>query len=360
VKRVAIACGGTGGHLYPGLAVAGELAGRGHEVMLFVSRKPVDRAVLREYPQYACEALALRGWPGVGRGLPGFLLGGVWSLRQAAAALGRFRADAVLGMGGFTCAPPLWVARRMRLPALLHESNAVPGRATRWLARGVDRVLLGFASCAALLPGAETRVTGTPVRPGLNRMDRAAARTSWGLDPGRPVLAVIGGSQGAEGLNRLVGDALRHAGARGWQVVHLTGPGRAEPCRELYRGLGVNAAVEEFSPDVARVLGAAELVVARAGASTLAEVSWLGLPSVLVPYPHAADDHQTANAREFEQAGAARLLPEGPGAGEQLGRWLESWLAEGRELGRMGAAAAGLGRRDAAARVAQEVLDAAG
>jgi UDP-N-acetylglucosamine--N-acetylmuramyl-(pentapeptide) pyrophosphoryl-undecaprenol N-acetylglucosamine transferase len=218
--------------------------------------------------------------------------------------------QAVLAMGGFTAAPPVLAGRKLGARTYLHESNTIPGRANRWLAWVVDRAFVGFPSTVNRLHNRAVTVTGTPVRPQFVPRDPATCRSALGLDPARPVVLVMGGSQGARGINELVIRALPLLAqlAPEWQWLHLTGPGDFDKVRRAYAGLAVSAVVRPFVAEMELAMGAALVAVSRAGASSLAELAALRLPAVLVPYPAAANNHQYHNARVFENSGAARLL----------------------------------------------------
>ena len=350
-----IACGGTGGHLFPGLAVAESLLSGGHEVLLLVSEKAIDERALRAFPGMPRETL-----PSVG--LPKMLSPGALkfagrmfsSFRKCSAICARFRPDAVLGMGGFTSIAPLAAAWRRGIPAYLHESNAIPGKANRLGARFCRAVLLGFEECAQFFPGRATRITGTPIRSELvaDVPSKARARRVLGLDPGRRTLLVMGGSQGASGINALMAGAAGHLRCGGVQIIHLSGERDAEKLQAAYDNAGVPAVVMPFCDRMQDVYAAADLAVSRSGAASLTELSWFGLPSVLIPYPHAAEDHQALNARIFERAGAARLLSEKEATGDSLAALVNSLLAPEVPLESMTVAAQSLASRDAAENVA--------
>jgi len=357
MARIGIACGGTGGHLFPGLAVAERLRAAGHSVRLYVSTKEIDRVALEPYPEYERLALPVVGWPGLGPRVPHFCRRFWQAYRMAVAEIRVFRPEAVLGMGGFTCAPPLLAAALRRIPTLLHESNAIPGKVTRWLAPRTSHVLLGFADCAAHLAAPSVIVTGTPVRGTLARVPRAEAAAFWGLDPARLTIAVMGGSQGASGLNRmLMRAAPAWSGMAGRiQIIHLAGPGDAELLEINYRRHGLLSAVRAFCTRMETVYSLADLVIARSGASSLTELACFGLPSVLIPYPHAAEDHQARNAEIFRRHGAALLIRESEDGAEELAREVRSLMENSALRAGFAARAAALHPPDAAARVAQEV-----
>ncbi len=317
---IAIACGGTGGHLFPGLAVADQLVQRGCAVTLLISPKEVDQQAVK-----SAQGMEIVTLPAVAlqSGSRLAFLRGFWQSWRAARKLFQARPPhAALAMGGFTSAPPILAARSRGAKAFLHESNSIPGRANRWLARFVPQAFVGFPSAASRLRARETTVTGTPVRGEFlaARMQPAAeCRATLGLDSAKPVVLVMGGSQGASGVNDLILSAVPVLARRAphWQWLHLTGPNDFEKVKAAYAALGVTAAVHPFLTHMHLALGAATVAVSRAGASSLAELAALRLPSLLVPFPHAADNHQFYNARAFAETGAALLLEQKDAAPEK-------------------------------------------
>ena len=303
---VAIACGGTGGHLFPGLAVAGQLRQRGCAVALLISPKEVDQQGVRsardlEIHTLPAVALQNRNYFSFGRSF--------WESWRAARKI--FQAhppQAVLAMGGFTSAPPVLAAKQFGAKTFLHESNTIPGRANRFLARWVDEALVGFPEAAARLKPALVTVTGTPVRPQFQPRDPAGCRAQLGLDPHRPTILVMGGSQGAGGVNEMILSVLPLLAGCDWQWLHLTGAGDFEKVKRAYAARGLTAVVKPFLAEMELALGAATAAVSRSGASSLAEIAALRLPTLLVPYPTAADNHQLYNALAFVSTGAALLL----------------------------------------------------
>jgi UDP-N-acetylglucosamine--N-acetylmuramyl-(pentapeptide) pyrophosphoryl-undecaprenol N-acetylglucosamine transferase len=316
--RVAIACGGTGGHLFPGLAVADQLARRGCAVTLLISPKEVDQAAVR-----GVSGMEIVTLPAVGLKRGGeiaFVRGFIQSYRAAAKHFKARPPQAALAMGGFTSAPPILAARRAGARTFLHESNTIPGRANRWLSRVVHCAFVGFPTAAGRLHNRNVTVTGTPVRLRFQGRATADCRAGIGFDPARPVLLVMGGSQGANGINELVLRALPLLASRvpEWQWFHLTGPGDAEKVSQAYAALKLKAVVHPFFAGMELALGAATVAVSRAGASSLAELAAMRVPAVLVPYPAATDNHQFHNARAFEATGAARLLEQQSATPETL------------------------------------------
>jgi UDP-N-acetylglucosamine--N-acetylmuramyl-(pentapeptide) pyrophosphoryl-undecaprenol N-acetylglucosamine transferase len=359
--KIAIACGGTGGHLFPGLAVAEQLRRRGHETLLLISPKQIDALALKSAPNEKAQPLPGIGWPGL---LSLKMFSFSWQLvrnwKECTKIYRQFNPNAVLGMGGFTSAVPLLLGRRLRLPTFIHESNAIPGRVTRMIAPYVSKTLLGFGSCGVYLRQATCVVTGTPLRPGMQRVDRAEAAEKLGLFPDRKVVLIVGGSQGAHPVNQLILKALplwavpEHR--EKIQFIHLTGQADEKLVHINYnRQQKLKAIVQAFSSDMNLYYSVADLVIARSGAATLTELSHYGLPSILIPYPTAADDHQWYNARIFEQSGAARLCVESKLTPELLFEEVQKILTQPDLHEDMSEAAYKLAHNDAAKRVAEEI-----
>jgi UDP-N-acetylglucosamine--N-acetylmuramyl-(pentapeptide) pyrophosphoryl-undecaprenol N-acetylglucosamine transferase len=315
---VAIACGGTGGHLFPGLAVAGELKQRHCDVALLISPKDVDQQAVK-----SAAGMQIFTLPAVGlqnkNYLP-FFASFAKSLFASWRFFHRRRPDAVLAMGGFTSAPPVFAAKDSAVKTFLHESNTIPGRSNRFLSRFVDTAFIGFPETAARLKTKKTIVTGTPVRPQFSpsAIGNRQSAIALGLDPNLPVVLVVGGSQGARGLNDLVLSALPLLAQKNWQWLHLTGANDFEKVQAAYAKLGLKAVVKPFLAEMDLALGAATACVSRAGASSLAEIAAMRLPSVLVPLPTSADHHQYFNAAAFEKSGAAKLLDQKNSPPEQV------------------------------------------
>jgi len=297
--RFVIAAGGTGGHLFPGLAVGEVLLARGHEVMLLISEKEIDAVATQGTKGFRIEKLAGTGMPKL---FSPAIVSFAWrfwkGLRRCKALFREWKPAAVLGMGGFTSTAPILAGGSCKVPTFVHESNAIPGRANRFNARHVTKVLLGFSECARHFPNAACEVTGTPIRSALTGpVDKAAALAAFGLNPGRTTLLVMGGSQGAHGINTAVGGAASKLKSSSWQVIHLAGAQDEQAMHATYQREGIPAAVAAFHHRMEEAYGASDLAIARSGAASLAELSHFGLPSILIPYPFAADDHQSANAR---------------------------------------------------------------
>jgi len=356
-----IAAGGTGGHLFPGLAVGEVFVKRGHRVMLIISEKQIDSLATQGRSEFRIERV-----PGVGLqsksplALVMFVLKFRAGLAQVKSLYRDFAPHAVLGMGGFTSTAPIVAGRGRKIPTFVHESNAIPGKANKLNARLVTRVLLGFAECEKFFPTGKCDVTGTPVRTSLvERLAQATALATFNLTPGRPTLLVMGGSQGAQGINRALIAALPRLAGTPLQVIHLSGASDEAALREAYGQAGIPAFVAAFHHRMEEAYSAADFAIARSGAASLTELSHFALPSILIPYPHAAEDHQTLNAKIFESAGAAALLQERETSGENLAEKLLFFLSDPERLADASARSASLSPEHAAERVADVVIAAA-
>ena len=356
--RFVIAAGGTGGHLFPGLAVGEILLARGHEVMLLISEKEIDAIATEGRDGFRIEKLAGVAMPKL---FSPAILGFAWrfwkGLRRCKALFREWQPAAVLGMGGFTSTAPILAGCSRKVPTFVHESNAIPGRANRLNARHVTKVLLGVAECAEHFPNSACVITGTPLRSALTRpVDKTVALAAFGLRPGKTTLLVMGGSQGAHGINSAVSNAAVKLKSFSWQVIHLAGAQDEQAMHAAYAREGVPAAVAAFHHRMEEAYGAADLAVARSGAASLAELSHFGLPAILIPYPFAADDHQTANARIFENAGAGVLVKESDATPEVLSEKIAALIGAPERLAEMSRQSRKLAPDNAAERVADVLL----
>jgi UDP-N-acetylglucosamine--N-acetylmuramyl-(pentapeptide) pyrophosphoryl-undecaprenol N-acetylglucosamine transferase len=347
-----IACGGTGGHLFPGIAVAEVLQDRGHEVMLLISEKDIDAVALSGRTNFRVEKLPTVGLPSpFSPALFGFTRRFFESLSLCRSLYRKFKPHAVLGMGGFTSTAPVLAGRIRGIATFIHESNAVPGKANRWTARMVNAVMLGFKECAPFFPKTRTEITGTPVRTELVLLDRAEARRKLGLREDLPTLLVMGGSQGASGINQALIKALPFLQGLSLQVIHLSGSRDERLVADNYRRENVPAYIAPFHHRMEEVYSAADLVVARAGAASLAEFAAFSLPGILIPFPYATDDHQTRNAEIYSHADAAILLKQSEISGELLARKIRELIENPQRQQQMAANCARLAPKDAAGRV---------
>src|SRR6266581_1365821 len=348
-----IACGGTGGHLFPGIAVAEVLRDRGHDVMLLVSEKEIDTLALSGRAGFRFEKLPTVGLPSpFSPAILGFIRRFCESLSLCRSLYRKFKPQVVLGMGGFTSTAPLLAGRMRGVSTFIHESNAVPGKANRVTARMVRAVMLGFEECAPFFPKAQTEITGTPIRNELKRLDRQLAHQKLGLRDDLPTLLVMGGSQGASGINQAIIKSLPFLHGVPLQVIHLSGARDERLVADNYGREKIPAYISAFHHRMEEVYSAADLLVARAGAASLAEFATFSLPGILIPFPYAADDHQTRNAEVHADVDAAILLKESELSGELLARRIGELMQDRQKIERMAANCSRLAPKDAAGRVA--------
>jgi UDP-N-acetylglucosamine--N-acetylmuramyl-(pentapeptide) pyrophosphoryl-undecaprenol N-acetylglucosamine transferase len=344
-----IACGGTGGHLFPGIAVAEVLRDRGHQVMLLVSEKEIDALALSGRANFHFEKLPTVGLPSpFSPAILGFIRRFYESLSLCRSIYRKFKPQVVLGMGGFTSTAPLLAGRMRGASTFIHESNAVPGKANRLTARMVRAVMLGFEECAPFFPKARTEVTGTPIRTELKPLDRQVARQRLGLRGDLPTLLVMGGSQGASGINQAVIKSLPFLHDTLLQVIHLSGARDERLVADNYRREKIPAYIAAFHHRMEEVYSAADLIVARAGAASLAEFAAFSLPGILIPFPYAADDHQTRNAEVYARAQAAILVKESEISGELLARKIRELIESPERIRKMSANSSQLAPKNAA------------
>ena len=362
-RRIFLAGGGTGGHLYPGLAIAEAIRRLDPETSMAFSctRREIDRKVLAGcgYPTTPIDARPFSKKPWM---WPAFLASLFVAGNQIRRRFREFCPDAVVGLGGFGSYPPVRVGRKYGAATAILNPDIVPGKANRALARRVDVVFCQFDETVADL-GGNARATGCPVRPSLLGRSRSEGEAAFGLEPGRKTLLVTGASLGARTVNRAIVSLLRDRGlAAGWQVLHLAGHGEYEEVASAYRAMSVAAVARPYADDMGLAYAAADLVVARAGASTIAEILAVGLPAVFLPYPFHKDRHQWHQARALEVHGAAAVVEDRPGAPatwRDLGDVLASLMADASRLATMSEKARAIGRPRAAEEIARAVLDLA-
>jgi UDP-N-acetylglucosamine--N-acetylmuramyl-(pentapeptide) pyrophosphoryl-undecaprenol N-acetylglucosamine transferase len=346
---VVIAGGGTGGHLYPGLALADALVARGVSVTFVGTAGGIEARVVPAagYPLHLLPGRQLRGG-GVGRAVMGLVTAAGAAVRGVG-LLGTLRPSLVVGVGGYASVAVVVAAALRGIPTVLLEQNAVPGAANRLLARLASRVCVGFEESGHLFPGGRALYTGNPVRADVLRPRPSRER---------PGLLVFGGSAGAHRVNEATLEALQGLGrlAKDLDVTHQTGVADLDTTRARYAAIGLPARVEPFIADMGSAYAGADVVVARAGAMTCAEVTAVGLPAILVPYPYAADDHQRRNAEILTRAGAAEMILDAELTGKRLAASLGALLEDPGRRATMADRARALGRPDAAQRVAEECL----
>jgi UDP-N-acetylglucosamine--N-acetylmuramyl-(pentapeptide) pyrophosphoryl-undecaprenol N-acetylglucosamine transferase len=352
--KVAIACGGTGGHLFPGLAVAEVLKNRGHEVLLLISEKQIDAIAVGNRKEFRIQKIPAVGLTKlVSLQSFSFFASFLSGLAACLQIYRSFRPDAVLGMGGFTSTPPILAGRITGLPTFIHESNAIPGKANRLNAVLSRKVLLGFEECARYFPNKAVVVTGTPIRDSLRgAVDHSQALKNMGLQGGLRTVLVMGGSQGAHGINQAVMAVLKRFAEKKVQFIHLTGKDDENYVYECYRKQAVPAFVSAFYDRMEEAYTVADLAIARSGAASLTELSYFDLPTILIPYPFAAENHQFFNAEIFARHGVAEVLEESRVNEDTLGTLIDHFLDNGAKASRAAAQPA-LGPESAASRIVE-------
>lgn len=359
--HVLIACGGTGGHLFPGIAVGETLSARGHDVTLLISEKKIDSLAASGHANLRFEKMPFLAMPKPWSPKMVPFLKGLWKgYSDCRTLIQKQKITVVLGMGGFTSLAPLVAGRKEKCRTLIHESNAIPGKANKLNAKFCDTVLCGLDACAPHFQNKkqdkDIRVVGTPVRTVLTQPITEDAHAFFKLQPDKKTLLIVGGSQGARGINRAVGASLKEIFAMGIQVLHITGPNDYQEVRDTYaRYADMPHTVVAFCHRMELAYQVADLALARSGASTLSELAWFGTPSLLVPYPFAADDHQTRNAEIFAKTGAAKLMLENMLNAETLVDAVVSIVNNPEVSQAMRAAAAKMAVRDSAAQIADLV-----
>ena len=356
--RVIIVAGGTGGHLFPGLAIAWKLKEEeeGAEI-IFIGRKGgwEERVVSREGFKFI--SISAGGWLGKSPGRKiCSALESLRGFRQSFFVLKRLRPQVVVGMGGYVSGSFLLASWLFSLPTIIHEQNLVPGLTNRILARFVDEVEVSFPESNRFFPRGRVRVTGNPVREEIGK-SRAGGRKS----KNKRTLLVMGGSQGAHRINLVLAEASGFLKGKmgSWQIIHLSGKEDYELMVGTYKEAGIEAVVYPFLERMEEAYGEADLVVARAGATTVAEIMACGLPAILIPYSFATKHHQERNARWLEGKGAAITLREEKLTGERLAETILSLISDEERLSRMAEKSRRLSKPQAAEEVVKRMLDLA-
>ncbi|HMC96342.1 MAG TPA: undecaprenyldiphospho-muramoylpentapeptide beta-N-acetylglucosaminyltransferase [Flavobacteriales bacterium] len=358
--RVMISGGGTGGHIFPAIAIANAVREREAATQfLFVGAE--GKMEMEKVPAagYAIEGLPIRGFQRDAMlkniGLPWRL---VRSMLKARKLVRTFKPNVAVGVGGYASGPLLAAAQRMSVPTLIQEQNSFPGKTNIYLARRVDRICVAYAGMEKYFPKAKLLLTGNPVRQEVVRLTgkRPRGMEHFGLQEGSPILFITGGSLGARGVNRGVEAALALFKEAGLQVIWQTGTPYFKQAQDAVAKLDYTACkVHEFVTKMDYAYAVADLVVARAGAISVSELCLVQKPAILVPLPTAAEDHQTHNARALTDRGAAVLLRDDE-AVEKLGSTVLQLIRNEHELERLRTAIAGLGTNNAAEAIAAEVI----
>ncbi len=354
---VVLAAGGTGGHVFPAQALAAELSGRDYGVALLTDRRGEDFGeAFKDVDIHRIHAGGLAG-----KGLGARLSSAAkmaWGLVQARGLMKTLKPDVVVGFGGYASVPTMMAATGMNIKTVIHEQNAVLGRANRLLASRVNRIATSFENSEGLTPENAGKAvhTGMPVRPAIAAM---RGRPYPSLDGDGPVnLLVLGGSQGARVLSQVIPNAIGLLPKELRDRLHITQQCRPEDLagvEALYSALDIKVDLSAFFTDIPERFAAAHLLISRSGASTVAEQTAIGRPAVLIPYPHAIDDHQSRNAHAVDEVGGGWLMPEEALSAEALAARLDSLFGLPAILEKAATAALKAGRPDAAARLADLV-----
>lgn len=349
--KLLLAGGGTGGHLFPAIALAEQLKFEEpqSEILFVGTERGLEARMLPELG-WNLETIDMSGW--AGKGLMGklrVLLQLAKSMGQARTILRHFRPEVVVGVGGYSSVPVLLAAKMMKIPYLVHEQNAWPGLANRLLGRWASRVCLSFDEADRAFHRSATVLTGNPVRSAMEQCPK--------IDDNKSSLLIFGGSQGARAINRAMIEALPFLGD--WQgqleIVHQTGEADFEDTVKGYDDNNwTNVEILPFIKDMSSAYAKSTLIVCRAGATTLAELTACGRPAVLIPYPYAAAGHQSGNAQAMAAKGAALMMEETDLTPERLGKLISGLLHDRASIKSMAAAAKGLAKRGAAARLLKE------
>lgn len=351
MAKFSVSCGGTGGHVFPGVATAIALRQRGHDVSLWMSGKAIETATRHAWtgPVVETGAQILTLHP---LRLPRTLIDFTRAYLTSRRALRAEHPQAMLAMGSYSCVPPVLAARHMNIPVVLHEANVIPGRAVSWLSSLADAVAITFPETRDHLSHPRLTLTGLPLRQSLEESSGQALPINGAH---RFTLLVMGGSQGARHLNEVIPAAVARMQADGLSVavIHLAGAKAREQVEAAYQSAGVPAVVYGFCSDMASVYRQADLALSRSGANSCMELALFGIPAILVPYPHSARDHQMANARAMARAGAAEILEQGNMTPERLDHVIRSRYLQPERLESMRVAA----RRRAVTGASQHLAD---
>jgi UDP-N-acetylglucosamine--N-acetylmuramyl-(pentapeptide) pyrophosphoryl-undecaprenol N-acetylglucosamine transferase len=361
--KILVAGGGTGGHIYPAVAVIESLRAliNSVEVVFVGTGRGLETGIVPSlgFRMYKIVARPLPRRKGPGFILPALLAG--IGIIQSSFLLLKERPDMVIGTGGYASGPCVLAASLAGTPTLYIEPNRVPGRTTMLLSRFVDEVALGFQECVRFFKkGTNLRVTGVPVRPGLLEIEKAAGTARFGLDPGRKTVFVFGGSRGASSINRAIVDAVRVLGERDdVQFIVQTGAADYEYVSKLLEGVAIPCRVFPYIEDIGYAYAASDLVVSRAGAVTLAELTARGLPAVLVPYPYATGRHQDSNAMALAEKDAAIVIGDKDLSGEHLAETITYIISDPGRMADMAASSLAMGKPDAAGEIAMRLVELA-
>ena len=368
--KILFTCGGTAGHINPALGVAGRIREKLPDTdILFVGAEGHMETELVPHEGYPIRTLKIAGFR---RGFSFraaaanirtvFLV--VRAVRESRKILRSFRPDVVVGTGGYVCYPVLKAAGKLHIPSAVHESNAVPGLTTRLLEGKVDRILVGFEeSRSAYKDPGKVEVTGTPVRAGFRHTEREKARRELGFRPDERIVLAVFGSLGAGRMNQLMEDVIRRMGNDApFRLIYATGKRYYDEVQDMLSRAHLHSPmidVREYIYDMPKVMSAADLIICRCGASTISEITYMGIPAVLIPSPNVVNDHQTKNGSVLANAGAAVMFAEEALDGERLFDEITRLLHDPQQRADMHQASLRLGVPEAAERIASLVEELA-
>ncbi len=356
--KLIVSGGGTGGHIYPAIAIAKEAQQRlkGLEVVFVGTSKGLEASVVPKQG-LAFRAITVEGWPRVlswkmvtafFKMFKGF--GDSWKV------LGEIKPDIVIGTGGYVCGPVVLAAILRGIPTMLHESNLSPGMTVKLLSRLVSKVLVSFEETKTKI-GGSTVLTGTPITPEILRVQRQRSYEAFGFDPAKPTVFVLGGSQGAHSINLAMVEALTFLAEHQppLQVLFMTGLKDYQYVLDECEKNALKPVVKSFLYNMPEAYAVADLVVSRAGAMTVAEITARGIPAVLIPYPHSANQHQARNAELLRDKGAAQIIDDKDLSGVVLSRKISEILGNAEQLKKMAQASKALGNPKAGEKIVAEI-----
>jgi UDP-N-acetylglucosamine--N-acetylmuramyl-(pentapeptide) pyrophosphoryl-undecaprenol N-acetylglucosamine transferase len=343
--KVLIAAGGTGGHINPGLAIADILKEEGNEVFFIGTNKglEVDLVPKAGYMLKTIRASGIKREFSLKNIKALFdLFGGIKDVEKI---INEEKPDLIIGTGGYVTAPAIIVAKRKNIPSLIHESNALPGKTTKWLSKKVDVIAVGFKEAIKRLPKARKVIfTGNPTKMKGNLV-KQEIREKLGIN--KPLVLVFGGSQGAKKINETMIELINDNKNLNFQIIYATGPKNYENIKSKIKNIPENIKVEKYIYNMEEIMTACDLVVCRSGALTVTEIGILGKPSILIPFPYAAENHQEYNARALENVGAARIILEKDLNKEVLTNEINKLISKSAELQAMGASAQQIAEKNA-------------
>ncbi len=353
--KIAVSGGGTGGHIYPALALIREIQKKDEKVeFLYIGTEKGLESKLVPRENIPFKSIHITGFKRKisfenVKTVLRFLKG----VRDSKKMLKEFNPDVVIGTGGYVCGPVVYAAAKMSIPTIIHEQNSIPGLTNKFLSRYVDKIAICFEEARQFFPEQKVELTGNPRASEVLGQDGIKGRLSAGLKLKVPTVLIFGGSRGARPINEAVVKSLTELSSKPYQVLYVTGDVHFEEVQKEVELVGnpVNVIIKPFIHNMPEVLAGVDLTVARAGATTLAELTSLGIPSVLIPSPYVTDNHQEKNARALSENGAARLLLEKDLTGPKLVESIDQILGQEQKLADMKKAAKKLGIPDAAQRL---------